>query len=204
MDVIRLTTGPLGVNTYLVGGGAAGFVIDPGGEPARILACARERGWTLKAQLLTHAHFDHMGACAALREAGLPLYVHEADADKARGKGNLCRFFGLPQVAVEPDVLLRGNQILDLAGLSVRVLSTPGHSSGSVCYLVEDVLFSGDTLFHLSVGRTDFPDGSAEQLGASLRRLFALPGDYRVCPGHEEETTLEEERQNNFLAGGLL
>ena len=199
MQIVKLRTGLLSVNTYIVAGESGeGFVIDPGGNEKRILQEAERAGITLKAQLLTHAHFDHFGASAALRRAGIPLYVHRLDAEKLHGEGNLAEMMGLAVEEPDADVLVEDGQTLEIAGLRVEVIRTPGHSSGSVCYLVERVIFSGDTLFCRSVGRTDFPDGNAAALSNSIRyKLFSLEGDYRVLPGHDEETTLDFERKYN-------
>ena len=204
MKIITMRTGALAVNTYLAElTPGRGFVVDPGGDAELILKRASEHGIRPEAQLLTHAHFDHIGACRELQERGIPVIVHEGDADKLRGTDeNLSGWMNVPTRTAEPDVILRGTEgTLSLAGAEIRWISTPGHSSGSVCYLADGVLFSGDTLFAQSVGRTDFPDGSAAVLLRSLKKLFAMEGDFRVLPGHEEETTLEEERRWNPYAG---
>ncbi len=176
-------------------------VIDPGDEAERILAHAREFSLTVRAVLLTHAHFDHMGAAAALQRAtGAPLYVHEADA---RG---LCdpRYSVLP-VGDPPhaDRLLQDGDTVTVGSLTFTVLHTPGHTTGSVCYRCENVLFAGDTLFAGSIGRTDFAGGDMTAMRQSLRRLSELPDELSVVPGHGEETTIGYEKQTNPFMIGL-
>jgi len=139
--------------------------------------------------LLTHGHFDHVGGVRGIAEkTNCPVYIHEKDlsqpAEMTAGPLYYTHTYG------EGDML-------SLAGLSVRVLHTPGHTQGSVCLLCEDTMFSGDTLFMGSMGRVDFPGGSWNQMMASLDRLKTLPGDYRVYPGHGPATRLSEERQFN-------
>lgn len=198
MKILHFHTGPFSVNTYFLLNEerGEGIVVDPGGNQKRLELEAERAGIRLVAQLLTHGHFDHAGACAGLSRAGLPLYVHPADADKLTGTGNLAAFMGYPFEPVRPDVLLKEGE-LELAGLPLRVIHTPGHTEGGVCFQVGDALLTGDTLFRRSVGRTDFPGGDFPTLVRSVRKLFGLPGDFRVLPGHEDFTTLEEERREN-------
>ena len=201
MQIYQMRTGLISVNTYIVyNENREGFLVDPGGNYKRIRMELSRLGVEPKAQLLTHGHFDHFGASVALQRDGIPVFIHRSDAEKLHSEGNLAAYMGAEVETLTADRLLGDGDVLQIAGFSVRVLHTPGHSSGSVCYLTEGVIFSGDTLFHLSVGRTDFPDGDSAALRNSLRRLFGLEGDYRVLPGHEEETTLAFERKYNPLA----
>jgi glyoxylase-like metal-dependent hydrolase (beta-lactamase superfamily II) len=148
----------------------------------------------LAAILLTPGHFDHVGAVKDLvADTDCKVYIHEYElslpASLTAGPLYCTNVYG------EGDVL-------QLAGLTIRVLHTPGHTPGSVCLMIEDNLFSGDTLFRDSCGRTDLPGGNPTEIFQSLRRLAALEGDYRVLPGHSMETTLEDERQYNpYLQG---
>ncbi len=201
MQILCMRTGLITVNTYIVTNDRKeGFIVDPGGNYKRIRMELDSRGIQLKAQLLTHGHFDHFGASAALQRDGIPVYIHRSDAEKLHSSGNLASYMNAEVEELTADVLVEDGQTLEIAGFEIRILHTPGHSSGSVCYLVGDVIFSGDTLFCLSVGRTDFPGGSPAALMNSIRyKLFTLEGDYRVLPGHEEETTLEYERRHNPL-----
>ena len=153
----------------------------------------KEDGLALSAILLTHAHYDHTGGVAGLEAAfpNTPVYVHKGDVEGV----NPAMFPPLPKDQVR--YYDEGDQVM-VGSIPVDVLHTPGHSKGSVVLKAGDVLFTGDTLFRGSCGRTDLPGGSYEQIMASLARLAALPGDYRVCPGHEGLSTLENERRQNY------
>ena len=192
MNIITLPLGPLGTNCYLVSDGQSGLcaVIDPGAAAPKILQRVQDEGWRIGVILLTHAHFDHTGALKALHCAlpSVPIYVHAADSDNDRNMshGNL----------VFTDTYEDGSTV-KLGALEFSVLETPGHTPGSVCLRCGDALFSGDTLFAGSCGRTDFEGGSTEQMFASLRRLGRLDGDLTVCPGHGESSTLDRERRTN-------
>lgn len=192
MDVHRLPLPPLGANCYLLQAGPQGLVLDPGGSPETVIDACAQLGLAPAAIVLTHGHFDHVGAVTGLLEhwPGLPLYVHSADLEPL--DPTLFPLAG--QVQALP---LADGQVLDLAGLSLRVLHTPGHSQGSCCFLAGDCLFTGDTLFRFSIGRTDFPGGDPAAMTASLKRLVALSEDYRVYPGHDAPTTLDQERARN-------
>lgn len=200
MEILKRQTGVLGVNTYLVSGnGTEAFVVDPGGDAPEILAAAAERGWQIRAVLLTHGHFDHIGALRQLQQAGAEVYVSDKDAPMLLDNtACLAAKFGFLVEPCQADRLFCDGETLFLCGVPVQVLKTPGHTPGSVCFLAENVLFSGDTLFYGSVGRTDFPGGDHECLVESIRQqLFILPESVRVLPGHGEETTIENEKKYN-------
>ena len=195
MQIKMMQVGPLGTNCYLLEDEASktAAVVDPGGDALRILSQAQADGVTIRLILLTHAHFDHTGGVSALRKAlpDVPVYLHPADA--ALLGSEVFPAIGAPTVPYEEgDTVTRGD-------LTIHVLHTPGHTPGGVCLLAGDALFTGDTLFCGSMGRTDFAGGSYEQIMASLKRLAQLPGDYRVLPGHMDATTLDRERQSNFF-----
>ena len=191
MEIHRLPLPPLGANCYLVKNGDQGLIIDPGGSGESVITACSELGLTPAAILLTHGHFDHVGAVAELTERwpGLTVYCHVGDVSDAPGQ-----FTWLKGPTWKP---LVDDQVLELAGLSVTVLHTPGHSPGSCCFLLGDHLFTGDVLFRFSMGRTDLPGGDESQMRDSLKRLTALPGDYKVYPGHDAPTTLDQERGHN-------
>ena len=164
-------------------------VIDPGYEPERILAEVSRQGKTIEAVLLTHGHFDHVGAVRTLAaETGCKVYLHENDLSMP------------PQMTAGPlyyTDLYREGSVLDLAGLKIRVIHTPGHTEGSVCLLVDEAMFSGDTLFEGSCGRTDLPGGNWATILQSLKRLAGMEVNYAVYPGHGPSTTLEDEKKWN-------
>ena len=191
MEITVLTLGGYMTNCYILRQEASSqcLIIDPGYEAGRILSVLQQKQLEPEAILLTHGHFDHVGAVQDLAaETDCDVYIAEAD-------------LSLPPMITNGKLYYThtypASGTLNLAGLAIRVLPTPGHTPGSVCLLVEDTMFSGDTLFQGSCGRTDLPGGSWEQIAASLKTLASLPGDYRVLPGHGGETTLDRERQSN-------
>lgn len=204
MEIRRLTVGILETNCYLVWKKKEEAVlIDPGGEIKKIEALLESCGAAPCAILLTHGHFDHFGAAKGLADRfGIPVAIGEKDAEKLTdGRKNLSSLMGLSVKEVEPDRLAREGDVIEAGGLSFSVLSTPGHSSGSVVYRCGDVLFTGDTLFAGSIGRTDFPDSDPVAMRESLRKLASVTGDLRICPGHGPETTLEAEKSTNPFLG---
>jgi len=189
------SVGKMAVNTYVVWDSKRGeaLVIDPGAEPDAIRLALR--GKALKAILLTHGHIDHIGAVSALREGGIPVYIHKKDADMLVNPNlSLAAMFDLPESQGEADFDLTEG-VMELCGLTISVLHTPGHTPGSVCFLIGNILFSGDTLFEGGVGRTDLPGGDAAALNASVSRLIQMDPDIAVCPGHGIETTIRAERR---------
>lgn len=198
MKIVTLHTTMLETGTYVVINGGRAFVVDPGADAERIIAAAEAEGAKIEWVLLTHAHFDHIGAAAALQRDGAQIVLHRDDVKLIKSFQNLSVLAGVKVEHFTPDVTVAGGETLDVAGVSVKVIHTPGHTAGSVCYVAGDVIFSGDTLFALSYGRTDFPTGSFAQLKNSIvNKLFALEGDYKVLPGHEGPTTLDYERAHN-------
>ena len=198
MKIISMQVGPIMTNCYILidEESKKTAVIDPGEDADRILAALREEDSQVEYILLTHGHYDHTTAVPELH-AALPqarIYIHQADANGAGSK-----LFPLAS-QVEDLLLYDEGDTLALGGLTIQVLHTPGHSPGSVTLQVEDVLFSGDTLFAGSCGRTDLPGGSYDQMMASLKRLGELEGDYKVLPGHNIPSTLDREREyNSFM-----
>ena len=193
----RLTVGDIDENCYLAVNSETNelLVIDPGAEAERIFAAIGER--KPRAVLLTHGHFDHIAGCAELQAAGAQIGCAEAEKSLLTSPANLAAEMGVRIPAFSVDFTFQDGDELDLCGLKFTVLATPGHTPGGVCFLCGDSLFTGDTLFCESVGRTDFPGGSTSQLRESVKKLLALPGNLTVYPGHDEPTTLEHERMFN-------
>ena len=193
MNIETFSVGPYEVNCSIVSRGAETFVIDPGAEADEIRRRLGTREIT--AILLTHGHFDHIGAVPELAWAfpNCPVYVGERDIPVLTHPLNQ-NPPDYPPIEKPATVTAAPAELLGF-----RVLPTPGHTPGGVCYFLPDerVLFSGDTLFRGSVGRTDFPGGDMKTLLQSLKSLAALPADTRVIPGHGDETTLGEERESN-------
>ena len=198
MKTITFHTTALETNTYLALNGERAFVVDPGAGADKILAAAEAEGAKIEWVLLTHAHFDHIGGVAELQRAGAQVVLHRDDLGIVSSFKNLAFYAGVKVEKFLPDVTVSGGETLDVAGVKVRVIHTPGHTAGGVCYVADDIIFTGDTLFELSYGRTDFPTGSFKELKNSvLNKLFVLPGDYRLLPGHGAPTTLAFEREHN-------
>ena len=194
MKVKLLRVGPIGTNCYILEDDQTNLaaVIDPGDEPELIQEALEKEGVEVRYLLLTHGHYDHTTAVPALHRVypQADIYIHQADAN---GAGST-----LFPLAGEVDDLKLYDEgdVIRLGDHEIQVLHTPGHSPGSVTLKVEDVLFTGDTLFAGSCGRTDLRGGSYEQIMQSLKRLGELKGDFHVCPGHEATSTLERERRS--------
>ena len=177
----------------------AAAVIDPGGDAAALIAAMTELNARPALIINTHGHWDHIGDNKALQQHyGLPIAVHELDAPLLRdGKRNAARFFAGDGDGGEVKRLLQEGDIIELGALRIEVLHTPGHTPGGICLKVDNLLFTGDTLFNLSVGRTDLPGGDYDALSRSLTRLTALPDDLLVLPGHSQSSTLGYEKSHN-------
>lgn len=189
MKIHCIVTGVLEENCYVVNEDPTqAVVVDPGDNAPDLLGFLREKGLTPGLILLTHAHRDHTGALVALQQAyGTPVAIHRGDDGLLRGN--------VP--AVDAVQFVEGQDVLEICDLAIRVLHTPGHSWGSCCYLIDDCLFSGDTLFAGSIGRTDFAEGDMEAMRTSLGLLRALPDDTKVFPGHGPATTIGREKAVN-------
>ena len=189
---MQLCVGMVRTNCYIVYDEATreAAVIDPGDNAKSILHAVNEEQLNVKYVLLTHAHFDHIGALKPLLAAAPDARVYVGDQDK----DDPCDM--AYDLLTYTDTYQDGDTV-EAAGLSFRVLGTPGHTPGSVCLLCGEALFSGDTLFAGSYGRTDFKGGSMQDMYASLRKLAALPPQTRVLPGHGPESTIEDELRTN-------
>lgn len=204
LRVEQYVVGPVMTNCYFAVNEDTNemLVIDPGDSAKQLIDKIKESALKPAAVLLTHGHFDHAWAAKEVAEEfSVPVYAEEHEKETLLSPEiNLCGMMGQRGVVFHADVYVKDEDTLDLAGFSVKVLHTPGHTKGGCCYYIEkeQALFSGDTLFCQSVGRTDFPGGSASVLIRSIEeKLLPLPGQTKVYPGHNETTTIGYERQYN-------
>ena len=203
MRIEKLVLGAANTNCYFLNNENTNevIIIDPASTGSKIEAYITKQQWKPVAILLTHGHFDHIQAADDLRNLyKIKVYAHEMEQEMLADKNlNVSTLFGMP-FETKADILVRDGDVLVLAGFQIEVLATPGHTSGSVCYHIaaEEVLISGDTLFLRSYGRTDFPTGDMATLKKSIEnKLFTLPDETRVYPGHEGLTQMGQEKQWN-------
>lgn len=195
---------PLGVNCIILGCEKTGkaLVVDPGGDPEKILAVVRSHKLEVSAIINTHGHFDHVGANSRIKlETDAPLMIHESDAPMLSRVAAVAAMYGMTgENSPQPDSMLEDGMTIKFGDCSVQVIHTPGHTPGGCCLYIEadKKLISGDTLFADGIGRTDLPGGSTKKLIASIKnRLFVLPDDTRVYPGHGPSTTIGHEKRHN-------
>ena len=209
IEILRLTLGPLQTNCYILGDTTTkdALVIDPSDNAPLIHQTATHRGWTVRAILATHCHFDHILASAELKAlTGAPFSIHALDLPLLRNMPVTVRQWFTSEVppAAEPDTFVEEGQMVTCGGIALDVLFTPGHAPGHVSYVLrgERTVFSGDCLFYGSIGRTDLPGADYETLMRSITtRLLPLGDDFTVAPGHMRNTTIGYERARNpFVA----
>jgi hydroxyacylglutathione hydrolase len=204
MEYRSYLVGDLMTNCYLLWAGKEAGVIDPGGPAVELEQFLAEHSLQLKWIVNTHGHSDHIAGNGALHEKyGAPIYIHPADrAMLTSATANLSVFIGEKVVSPDADRVLNDGDQLYLNGESITVIATPGHTPGGISLYMPGLLFAGDTLFQESIGRTDFPGGSHPQLLAAIReRLFSLPADTVVLPGHGGQTTIGHEMKYNPYIG---
>ena len=206
MKVTGMTLGMVGTNVWICVNEETkeAFVVDPADGAEQIEAKLAQNQWTLKGILLTHGHFDHLGAVEALRNAyQVPVWAAEAERELLSDvEANLSGSWTGRPIRVKADHWLQDLDCFMLAGMRIQMILTPGHTAGSCCYYLaeEHVLLSGDTLFAGSCGRTDLPTGSMNAIVRSIReRLFALPPETEVYPGHGETTSIGWEQRSNAM-----
>jgi Zn-dependent hydrolases, including glyoxylases len=203
MSVKRITVGDLATNCYIYRDDATGrcAIIDPGDWDGYLEGQMRKSGpENFDYILLTHCHFDHVGGVSRVRDltgAKIAMFLLDAPGMRDMFVNLSSPFTGRGEVYPKPDIELVDGEKIHVGQTEFTVMHTPGHTAGSCCFITEGNIFSGDTLFRMSAGRTDFPGGSLTDLRCSLRKLAALPGDYQVWPGHEDPTTLAYERMYN-------
>ena len=201
MQIISLSPGGFWANTYIITeDGKRAVVVDPA-QP-KLFTEIEKLGLTVEGVLLTHCHFDHVRYVAHLKELGAKAYCSAPEKELVGTDADLVKRFQAPCYPYTVDETFLDGEEKTLAGMSVQCIHTPGHTAGSCCYLFtakdgKRYLFTGDTLFLGSIGRTDFPTGDISKMRASLKKLSALDGDMPVFAGHEDETTLDNERKNN-------
>lgn len=198
MKIITVTTGLLAENAYILVSDdlSASVIIDGGEKYEEIKRAAAATRAPVKAMLLTHAHYDHSGVSADFQKDGVPVYIGERDAEKVITGTGACPFKSR-FTPFTPDGLLKDGDKLVFGDVKLTVINTPGHTDGSITFMAKNALFTGDLLFRRSVGRTDFLSGDYDALVSSIKKLYALNGDYTVYAGHGEKTTLSEERRFN-------
>ena len=204
MKIEKYVVGMIGTNCYLVINEETKdtVMVDPGAYPTKLKNAVKEQGLKLKAVLLTHAHFDHiMGLSDVMEDIKIPVYVEEADLPMMMdGESNLSSGYMRGGYQFADAVPVRDGQQLQIAGFQFRVIHTPGHTPGGCCYYFpyEDVIFTGDSLFCGSIGRTDFKGGSMSDLVRTVKeKIMTLPEHTEVYPGHNDTTTIENERMYN-------
>lgn len=203
MQVIKFETGPIQVNTYLAFDSISkkGFIVDPGGYSAELSEKVKENGLTIEYIILTHGHGDHIGGVMQYKEeypnAKLLAYKDEKELLNNAAQNVSADLFGF-EIELEADVYVSDRDSLDIGNMKLHFIYTPGHTKGGMCILVDDYLFSGDTLFCQSIGRTDFYGGSFNEIIKSIKeRLFVLPDNTHVLPGHMGETQIGFEKRSN-------
>lgn len=205
MELKKLVIGPLSVNCYLLQSEENAVVIDPCLFTDALKEFCDNNSNKKITVLLTHCHFDHILGANKIRELyGAQIMIgREDEAGLFNTKLSLSDRFRAKQTPFNADVLLSDGDVIDLGDIKIKVISTPGHTVGGVSYLCGDALFSGDTLFYESFGRTDFYGGNAKQLKASIDKLLELPEQTVVYSGHGEETTVSHEKKYNVYKGYL-
>jgi len=185
------------VNSYLIVDKDACIIVDPGDEGDRICSTVMKNDWTPESIILTHGHFDHIKDVKFVAERfNVPIFIHEFDKDFLTTPNlNLASVFGASFEGLEDVHFLHDGDIMKLEDLKIKIMHTPGHTPGSLCLMCDDCLITGDTLFKRAYGRTDLPGGNEEALNDSLKKLFCLEDNYKIYPGHEDETTLFEEKK---------
>ncbi len=201
MKISKVTSASSQENTYfIIAADNECIVVDPSEDEQAVINFLNENGLVCKYVLLTHAHYDHACGAARLQSMGAKIYMHKSDDYLVHSPYHLAEYCGFHFQPFDADKFVEDGESFTVCGIDFSVIHTPGHTAGCVCYVCDDVMFSGDTLFYRTIGRTDLPTGDMSQMRESLDKLFAIKNDYRVLPGHGVETTLSDEKHNNPYA----
>jgi len=203
MFIKSLAVGPLEANCFIIADEETKetMIIDPGDEPDRIMEIIKENNLKIKYIVCTHAHFDHVGAVADIKDGtGAKIVIHKDELEIYDGAKDQAAFWGYElEPLPEPDMFVKEGDKIEVGHLSFEVFHSPGHSSGGLCLYGENVVFTGDTLFAGSVGRTDFYGGDINKLKKSFLRLMSLPPDTKIFCGHGSSSTIRHEKTSNFF-----
>ena len=200
MEITCLEVGKLATNCYVVSENGIAFVVDPGAESEAIKEYADNHALNIEAILLTHGHYDHSGAVKELQDmTDAKIYATADCAEIANSYKSMAFAFGAIINKFNTDIMVKDGDHITIGDMNVKVIETAGHTKGGACFILDRNIFSGDTLFQTSYGRTDLPTGDFNALEKSLKKLFALEGDYKVYPGHGPYTTLDIERKHNLI-----
>jgi glyoxylase-like metal-dependent hydrolase (beta-lactamase superfamily II) len=202
LKILRIPAGIYAANCYIIypEDKKEGIVLDPGGDVEDIITAIDSNGLNIKYIILTHGHADHIGGVKGLKnKLGVPVMIHEKDRELlVDGDKNLSSVMAMATVEIEPDVLLKDGDKIEFGGLTAEVIHTPGHTPGGICLKIGDNLFTGDTLFAGSIGRTDFLGGSYEEIIKSIKeKLIIYPDNTQVYPGHGPSSTIKNEKSSN-------
>lgn len=204
MKIKRLPLESIAINCYLISTEKTAIVIDPGFYSAEVEDFLKNNLSKERLILLTHCHFDHIGDADRLREVtNTKIAIGALDNDSLSNENkNLSNLFGVELKPFSADITFDDGEVYSIGDIEIKVIHTPGHTLGGVCYLIDGVLFSGDTLFNGSIGRTDFPDGDFSTLKNSVNKIYQLPDDTKVYSGHGDVTTIGyEKKYNPFIRG---
>lgn len=208
MRIKNIVVGSLEANCFIVSDEKTSdaMIIDPGDEPERIIEYVRKENLHVKYIVCTHGHFDHVGAVGDTKETtGAKVFIHKDELEIYSRANDQAAFFGFEVHQLpEPDKFLEEGDTLEIGNLKFEILHTPGHSPGGICLYGEGVVFTGDTLFAGSVGRTDFYGGDSAKLKKSFMRLMSLPPETKVYSGHGTSSTIRDEKEGNFFMGEVM
>lgn len=200
MEIKRIVAGVYAANCYLVYDKDKGFIIDPGGSASRIIEEINELNFTPEFILLTHGHCDHIGAVDEIRDYyNIPAYIHVEDEKLVADKDmNMASHMPSADVAIEVDGTFKNNEIISPDKFNIKVIHTPGHTAGCSCFLLgENIMFTGDTVFAGSIGRTDLPSASQKSMEESIEKIKKMDDNIILYPGHGTDTTIAEEKKKN-------